>query len=176
MPKNNLFVLCLHHLRVKLRSQYAGGQMYKKEKLLKNYFFFYLSRKKERLSRFQCIVEMRFLNAFSYSCRASDSFFAKTEINLFCSFSTSTTSFCLDRSPTWLQKSDEGSMPRKKWVWAFFSLGFEPCQAYSQIIVNVFLLYFLSWIMIHMYSEMDFTKEKSFSSRSCVGVKVRKGM
>ena len=68
--------------------------MYKKEKLLKNYSFFLPLKKKERLSRFQCLVEMRFLNVFSYSCPAPDSFFAKTEINLFCSFSTSTTSFC----------------------------------------------------------------------------------
>ena len=67
--------------------------MYKKEKLLKNYSFF-LPLKKKRLSRFQCLVEMRFLNAFSYSCPAPDSFFAKTEIILFCSFNTSTTSFC----------------------------------------------------------------------------------
>ena len=65
----------------------------KKKSFSKTILFSYLSKKK-RLSRFQCLVEMRFLNAFSYSCPAPDSFFAKTEIILFCSFNTSTTSFC----------------------------------------------------------------------------------
>ena len=72
-------------------------------------------------------------------------------------------------SPPDFRSQTRDQCPEKSGFEPFFSLRLEPCQAYSQIIVNVFLLYFLSWNMIHMYSEMDFTKEKSFSSRSCVG-------